>query len=34
VSGEQGDSLFTDKVRELEQWRQHYGGAARSQAIG
>ena len=34
VSGEQGDYLFTDKVRQLDQWRQHYGGASRSPAIG
>jgi hypothetical protein len=34
VSGEQGDYLFTDKIRQLEQWRQHYGGAPRSPAIG
>ena len=34
VSGDHGDSLFTDKVRQLDQWRQHYGGAARSPAIG
>ena len=34
VSGDQGDYLFTEKVRQLDQWRQHYGGVSRSRAIG
>jgi hypothetical protein len=34
VSGEQGDYLFTDKVRQLDQWRRHYAGVSRSPAIG
>jgi hypothetical protein len=28
VAGEEGDDHFTDDVRELDQWRQHYGGLA------
>jgi hypothetical protein len=28
VAGEEGDDHFTDDLRQLEQWRQHYGGLA------
>jgi hypothetical protein len=34
VNGEQGDPLFTDKVRQLDQWRRQYGGPSHSPAIG
>lgn len=26
VAGPQGDSEFSDKIRQMEQWRQHYAG--------
>jgi hypothetical protein len=33
VAGEEGDDHFTDDVRKLEQWRQHYGGLADPAAL-
>jgi hypothetical protein len=32
VSGPEGDYQFNDKVRQLEQWRQHYAGALSASA--
>jgi hypothetical protein len=33
VAGEEGDYHFTDDLRQLEQWRQHYGGLANPAAL-
>jgi len=33
VAGEEGDDHFTDDLRHLEQWRQHYGGLANPAAL-
>jgi hypothetical protein len=33
VAGEEGDDHFTDDLRQLEQWRQHYGGLANPAAL-
>jgi hypothetical protein len=33
VSGRVGDPEFTDKVRQLERWRQRYGGVAGSNPV-
>jgi hypothetical protein len=33
VAGEEGDDHFTDDLRQLEQWRQHYGGLTNPAAL-
>jgi hypothetical protein len=33
VAGEEGDDHFTDDLRQLEQWRQRYGGLANPAAL-
>jgi hypothetical protein len=33
VAGEEGDDHFTDDLRQLEQWREHYGGLANPTAL-
>jgi hypothetical protein len=33
VAGEEGDYHFTDDARQLEQWRQHYGGLEHPTAL-
>jgi hypothetical protein len=33
VAGEEGDEHFADDLRQLDQWRQHYGGLANPAAL-